>query len=227
MRYENIKKAEFISRPNRFIAMCMVDGRMTECHVKNTGRCKELLVPGATVFLEKSSNSSRKTDYDLVAVYNKNNQLFNIDSQAPNKVFGEWLEKRILFKDLSHIKAEVKYKDSRLDFYVAHGDRKAFIEVKGVTLEKDGVMLFPDAPTERGIKHIHTLCDAVACGYEGYIAFVIQTNRAKYCSPNRQTHPQFADALKAAQEKGVQILSLLCKTEPDLLEIKELIPFRF
>ncbi len=220
MKYSKIKKAEFITRPNRFIAMCMVEGLVQECHVKNTGRCKELLVPGTTVFLEESDNPDRKTKYDLVSVY-KNGKLFNIDSQAPNKVFAEWLEKEILFKNISLVKPETKYKNSRFDFYVEYGGGKAFIEVKGVTLERDGVLLFPDAPTQRGVKHINELCDAVDDGYEGYIVFIIQTNEAKYFTPNKDTHPQFAQSLKIAQEKGVNILCLLCDTKPDLLRVND------
>ena len=218
MRYNNIRKGIFKSRPNRFIAICDIDGREEICHVKNTGRCRELLIPGATVYLEESENPARKTKFDLVSVY-KGSELFNIDSQAPNKVFGEWLKAGGLFKDLSFLKPEYKYKSSRFDFYAEHGGKKAFIEVKGVTLEDSGVLMFPDAPTERGIKHITELCNALKDDYEAYIAFIVQTEKAKYFTPNKEGHPAFAAALKAAEKSGVKIICLSCRTEPDLLEI--------
>ena len=225
MQYKNIKKATFLSRPNRFIAICSIDGKDEICHVKNTGRCRELLIGGAAVFLEESDNKERKTKYDLVAVL-KGDALFNIDSQAPNKVFYEWLLKGRLFDDISFIKPEYKYKNSRFDFYVEHGKEKTFIEVKGVTLEEDGVLLFPDAPTERGLKHIEELCNAMNEGYEAYIVFVVQTEKAKYFTPNKKTHISFANALKEAEKKGVKIISLSCEAMPDSLEIKDFVPVR-
>ncbi len=225
MRYQNITKAIFKNRPNRFIAVCEIDGMDEVCHVKNTGRCRELLLPGVTVFLEKSSNPNRKTKYDLVAVY-KGDTLFNIDSQAPNKVFGEWLSIGGLFKDLTLIKLECQFGNSRFDFYVEYGDEKAFIEVKGVTLEENGALLFPDAPTERGVKHLEELCMAVEVGFEAYVAFVIQTEKADYFAPNERTHPEFANALRRAVEQGVKILCLSCKTEPNLLEIQDYVPVK-
>ena len=220
MRYENIKEAIFISRPNRFVANCLVDGKEEVCHVKNTGRCRELLTENAVCYLEESSNPDRKTKYDLVGVI-KNGELFNIDSQAPNKVVGEWLEAGGLFDDIKVMRPECKYKNSRFDFYAEFGDRKAFIEVKGVTLEEDGVLLFPDAPTQRGVKHINELISAIDEGFDAYIIFVVQTENARYFTPNSATHKEFADALKTAKKQGVKILCYTCKTTPDLLEIKD------
>ena len=220
MRYENIKEAIFISRPNRFVANCLVDGKEEVCHVKNTGRCRELLTENAVCYLEESSNPDRKTKYDLVGVI-KNGELFNIDSQAPNKVVGEWLEAGGLFDDIKVMRPECKYKNSRFDFYAEFGDRKAFIEVKGVTLEEDGVLLFPDAPTQRGVKHINELISAMDEGFDAYIIFVVQTENARYFTPNSATHKEFADALKTAKKQGVKILCYTCKTTPDLLEIKD------
>ncbi len=225
MKYQNIKKAEFLSRPNRFTAICEIDGEKTVCHVKNTGRCRELLVPGCTVYLEERSDPKRKTKYDLVSVI-KGTELFNIDSQAPNKVFEQWLSDGSLFNDISLIKPEMKYKNSRFDFYIEHGDKKTFIEVKGVTLEENGVLLFPDAPTERGIKHIHELCEAVNEGFEAYIAFIIQTENAEYFTPNRRTHAEFADALTHASSNNVNIICLNCNVTPNSLNIKDYIPIK-
>ena len=219
MRYGNVTKGIFLSRPNRFIAEVEVEGKIEICHVKNTGRCKELLVPGVRVVLEKSSNSMRKTAYDLVAVYKNNKELFNIDSQAPNKVFGEWAKESGYFGELSLLKPEKNFGKSRFDFYMESGNRKIFAEVKGVTLEKDGVLMFPDAPTERGVKHIKELCEAVKQGFEAYAVFVVQTEKALYFTPNRETHPEFAEALKKAEKSGVKIICLNCKVKPDELKI--------
>ncbi len=224
MLYKNIQQAVFLERPNRFIAICSIDGERVVCHVKNTGRCRELLVPGCTVYVEPSQNRQRKTPYDLVSVM-KGGRLFNIDAQAPNKVFHEWLCGGGLFKDITLIRPETVYHNSRLDFYVEHGERRAFIEVKGVTLEEEGVLLFPDAPTERGVKHIHELCKAKAEGYDAYIAFVIQTEHADIFMPNRKTHPAFAEALALAEQKGVRILCVNCHTTPDSLSIWKSVPF--
>lgn len=225
MKYNNIKEAEFISRPNRFIAICNVDGKEEVCHVKNTGRCRELLIHGVTVYLEKSDNLGRKTKYDLVAV-KKGEDIFNIDSQAPNVVVGEWIKKGGLFCDVTMVKPETTYRGSRFDFYVEHGGTSAFIEVKGVTLEEDGVLLFPDAPTQRGVKHIHELVKAKEEGYEAYIIFVVQTDKAKYFTPNVKTHKEFGDALRMAEENGVKILCYSCKTTKDFLEIEKSVPVK-
>ena len=220
MKYENIKEAVFLNRPNRFTALCLVDGKEEVCHVKNTGRCRELLTDRAICYLVESKNPDRKTKYDLVAVI-KNGEIFNIDSQAPNKVVGEWLTNGGLFCDVKVVKPECRYKNSRFDFYVEYGDKKTFIEVKGVTLEEDGVLLFPDAPTERGVKHINELISAISDGFDAYIIFVVQTEKARYFTPNKKTHIEFANALQKAEKHGVKILCYTCKTAPDFLEIKD------
>ena len=223
MKYSNVKKGIFIERPNRFTAKVEIDGKTETVHVKNTGRCRELLIPGAIVYLTKSDNPERKTAYDLVAVEkereNKTPLLVNMDSQIPNDVVEEWLKKGLLFKEGAKFKREVKKGDSRFDFMIEEEGRISYLEVKGVTLEKDGIALFPDAPTERGVKHIKELCKCVDEGFEAYICFVIQTEKVKYFTPNRRTHPQFADALLEAKEKGVNILCVNCIVEEDCLEI--------
>ena len=207
MFYTQILPGKFISRPNRFIAYVEIDGKTEVCHVKNTGRCRELLVSGADVFVQKSNNPQRKTKYDLISVY-KGNMLVNMDSQAPNKVFGEWAAMGLYFKNPTLIKPECKYKNSRFDFYIEADGRRSFVEVKGVTLENEGVVCFPDAPTERGIKHLNELCDAVSEGYDAYIFFVIQMEKCLYFTPSYINHPEFAHALSRAGEKGVRILAL-------------------
>ena len=222
MKYCNIKKGTFISRPNRFIAEVNVAGRKEICHVKNTGRCKELLIPGCTVYLDKSNNIERKTKYDLVAV-EKGDKLINMDSQAPNSVFGEWLKNGGYFEDITLIKPECKYNNSRFDFYIETKDRKIFAEIKGVTLEENSIVKFPDAPTERGVKHINELCDAVKNGYEAYIFFIVQMEDCLYFTPNRETHSAFADALVKASKEGVKIRCLNCFVEPDSLSIKDFV----
>ena len=217
MKYSNITKAKFISRPNRFIAMADVDGNETVCHVKNTGRLKELLTENAVVYLEESSNPLRKTKYDLVAA-EKDGEIFNIDSQAPNIAAGEYFRK--IFPDCT-VRAEVKYGNSRFDFYIEGKDRKIFAEVKGVTLIKDGVALFPDAPTDRGVKHIRELVECRKEGYEAYILFVIQTQQVNEFSPNDETHRQFGDALRDAETAGVKILAVNCFVRPDEMTINK------
>lgn len=215
MLYANTLEARFISRPNRFIAYAEVDREVCLCHVKNTGRCRELLTEGARVILSASDDPKRKTKYDLVAVY-KGEELINIDSQAPNKVFGEWLGQGGL-GELSLIRPEYTYKSSRFDFYLEKDERRIFAEIKGVTLEEDGVVMFPDAPTERGVKHLRELSDAVSKGYEAYVFFIVQMQDCKYFTPNRATHPEFADALAEARACGVRIRALTCKVTPDSL----------
>ena len=217
MKYKNISEGIFLSRPNRFIAHVLINGSEHVVHVKNTGRCKELLVPGCTVFLEKSDNPARKTLYDLVAV-KKSDLLINMDSQAPNYAFGEWVSEMLPGRQISR---EVTYKDSRFDFLITNGERKIFTEVKGVTLEQDGAVYFPDAPTQRGVKHIYGLIDAVNNGYEGCIFFVIQMSSAKFFSPNYITHPEFGQALKEAQAAGVKIMAYTCDVGSDFMKIKE------
>lgn len=219
MIYKNIKEAKFINRPNRFIANIEIDGRNEVCHVKNTGRCKELLIPGAKVFVEEADNCKRKTKYDLVSVY-KGDMLVNIDSNAPNKVFYEWLSGFKERGDILLIKPEAQYKNSRFDFYIETAKSKGFVEVKGVTLEKDGVALFPDAPTERGVKHLNELIDAKQNGYMAWIVFIVQMQKVRYFMPNETMHKAFSDALKAAQSQKVNIIALDCGVTKDSIEIK-------
>lgn len=220
MKYKNVVKARFLSRPNRFIAYAELDGREVVAHVKNTGRCRELLTPNAEIILSKAENPERKTPYDLIAVY-KNGILINMDSQAPNAVFGEWLKATDFFGNITYVRPECKYKNSRFDFYLESGERKIFVEVKGVTLEEDGIVLFPDAPTERGVKHISELCEAVRDGYDAYVFFVIQMKECKYFTPNTKTHPAFAEALKHASENGVTVKAVCCNVTENSLEIDD------
>ncbi len=215
MKYNNITQGVFISRPNRFIAKVDIDGAEHTVHVKNTGRCKELLVPGATVFLQHSDNPARKTAYDLIAVQ-KGDKLINMDSGAPNTVFYEWAVKNYPGRE---IKREKTYGDSRFDCYINDGVSEIFTEVKGVTLEENGHTRFPDAPTERGLKHIYGLINRVKNGYKGQIFFVIQMEGATTFSPNYETQPVFGQALKEARAGGVEILAYNCKVTPDSLEI--------
>ncbi|NMB98051.1 MAG: DNA/RNA nuclease SfsA [Clostridiaceae bacterium] len=208
MKYKNIKQAKFINRPNRFIANIEIDSNKEICHVKNTGRCKELLIPGARIFVQESDNKTRKTKYDLISVY-KGNKLVNIDSQVPNKVFHEWLLECDLIENISFIKPESTYGSSRFDFYIETSDnRRIFVEVKGVTLEKNGIAMFPDAPTERGVKQIVELCRCMDDGYEAYVVFIVQMKDVLYLTPNNVTHKAFGDALKAANNKGLNIIAL-------------------
>lgn len=226
MRYSNIRKAEFIRRPNRFIAHVLMDGEEVICHVKNTGRLKELLLPGATVFLEESDNLTRKTRFDLVCVL-RGDEVVNIDSQAPNQAVGEWLKSGGLFEDVSYVKAEARYGDSRFDFYVeSSSGRKAFLEVKGVTLLQDGVARFPDAPTIRGVKHIVELVKCLEDGYEAYVLFLLEMKGSKWMEPNDVTHPAFGKALREAAEKGVKILAYDCLVTPESLEVDKKVEVR-
>ena len=218
MKYENIKEGIFVERPNRFIAHIEIDGDIEICHVKNTGRCKELLVPNSKVYVQEFDSDKRKTKYDLISVY-KSDTLINIDSQAPNKVVAEFLPK--LFDDIMYVKPEAKYKNSRFDFYVETKTHKIFIEVKGVTLENDEVAMFPDAPTERGVKHINELIECMEDGYLAYIIFVIQMDKIKYFTPNNVTHKEFGDTLKNAKNKGVEILAFDCNITKDSITAKD------
>lgn len=245
MKYNHVVCATFLSRPNRFIArVCLFDGQEEIVHVKNTGRCKELLIPGCKVYLEKSENPNRKTLYDLVVVEKRYDEifdwgifplafrkrmndgkektlLFNIDSQAPNKVVLEWLKKQ----DYSVIKPEFTFGKSRFDFYLEKVDsvtgktEKILMEVKGCTLEVCGVGYFPDAPTERGVKHLNELSDAIGEGYKSVLAFVIQMEGVTEVFPNVKTHPEFADALEKAKASGVEVWFLQCGVTEDSLEI--------
>ncbi|MBQ9135986.1 MAG: A/G-specific adenine glycosylase [Lachnospiraceae bacterium] len=225
MKYHNIKEGVFLKRPNRFIAYAEIDGKQETVHVKNTGRCGELLTDRAVVYLEKSNNPNRSTAYDLVAV-EKNGRIINMDSQAPNRAVGEWLKKGGLFTDLLLVRPETKFGNSRFDFYVETSDKKIFIEVKGVTLEQDNVVLFPDAPSERALKHVAELMAAKEKGYEVYVLFVVQMDGVKYFTPNRITQPEFADVLIQAKEAGVNILAYDCVVTPDSMEIQNPVEVR-
>ena len=218
MKYKEIRKAVFISRPNRFVALVSIDGRETAVHVKNTGRCRELLTEGAEVWLEKSSNPDRKYLYSLVTV-KKGDRMVNMDSQAPNKAVGEWLSEGGLFSDIKLIRPECKYGNSRFDFYVEYEDKRAFIEVKGVTLENDGAVSFPDAPTERGSKHLRELCECIKDGCEAYVVFVIQMKDVLYFTANAEHDPVFAYTLREAHNKGVKILAYDCLVTEDEMKI--------
>ena len=214
MKYANITKAKFIARPNRIIAQVEVDGHIETVHVKNTGRCKELLIPGCTVYLTASENPSRKTKYDLVAVIKDNGLLINIDSQAPNKVVAEYLQKQ----SYDVIIPEYTYGESRIDFYMekkrSRGKvEKYLMEVKGCTLERSGIGYFPDAPTERGVKHIHELIKAKKAGYHAILAFVIQMDGVTEVRPNIETHPEFGKAFDKAKKAGVEVLFIPCHVE--------------
>ena len=218
MKYLNIEEAVFKERPNRFIAYVETRNGREICHVKNTGRCKELLQPDATIYVQRNDNPARKTKLDLIGV-KKNQYLINMDSQAPNMAVKEWLKAGNLFSETAKIYPEKKYGDSRFDFYIEDGERKAFMEVKGVTLESDGVCAFPDAPTERGVKHIRELIKCMEEGYEAYILFVIQMSPVKYLKPNDVTHKAFGDALREAKKAGVHVLARDCKITIDSMEI--------
>lgn len=220
MKYENITRATFLRRPNRFVAEVMIEGKQEIVHVKNTGRCKELLIPGCEVWLTEPGSPGRKTKYDLIAVRKSTGVLFNIDSQAPNKVVKEWLSAQ----DYDVVIPEYTYGDSRIDFYMekelSDGTKERYLmEVKGCTLEIDGIGYFPDAPTVRGVKHIRELMKAKEAGYHAMLAFVIQMDGVSEVRPNVATHPEFGAALEEAKKAGVEILLLPCHVEPDLLEI--------
>lgn len=225
MKYNNIWEGQFESRPNRFIAYVNIDGRREKVHVKNTGRCRELLTENAIVYLNKSDNPERSTAYDLVAV-KKGSRMINMDSQAPNKAVEEWLREGGLFSDVTLVRPETKYRNSRFDFYVETPEDKVFIEVKGVTLEQDDVVLFPDAPSERAVKHVEELTEAVKEGYKAYIVLVIQMENVEYFTPNRETQPEFADALLKARQAGVKVLAYDCKVSPDTMTINKPVPVK-
>jgi len=225
MQYTNIVKGRFIERPNRFIARVKIDGQVETVHVKNTGRCRELLTPEAKVYLVKSDNPKRSTAYDLVAV-EKGARLVNMDSQAPNRAVEEWLLRRELFPDLVFVRPETKYGNSRFDFYIETKEQKIFMEVKGVTLEEDGVVRFPDAPSERALRHVEELMQAKKDGYRTFVMFVVQMSDVKYFTPNRETHREFAEALCRAKEAGVEILAYDCLVEPDGMTVRRPVPVR-
>lgn len=218
MKYGNIVKGEFILRENRFIAKVKINGRAEICHVKNTGRCKELLVPSARVYLEENNNPLRKTKYSLIAV-EKRNMLVNMDSQAPNRAVEEGINK--IFDNVTFLKRECSFLNSRFDFYMEQGSEKSYIEVKGVTLENNGVVSFPDAPSERAVKHLSELIKAMEMGYKAYVIFVVQMKGVKYFMPNEDNHKAFADKLREASEKGVEILAYDCIVTEDSLRLDE------
>ena len=225
MIYEHILPAVFVDRPNRFIAHVELNGRTEVCHVKNTGRCRELLVPGCRVYVQHQPSPARKTAYDLIAV-EKEGRLINMDAGAPNQVFGEFVRAGRFLREWPVIHPETVHGDSRFDFYLEAPGRRLFAEVKGVTLEDGGVTRFPDAPTERGVKHLEGLARCVQEGYEAWAVFVIQLEGASRMEPNRRTHPAFADALRQAAQAGVHLLALDCRTEPARLEIRRPVEIR-
>ena len=217
MRYEKMVKGNFLCRPNRFIAHILIDGQEEICHVKNTGRCRELLTPGAQVWCLDAGNAKRKTRYDLIAVQ-KGERLINMDSQAPNAAAKEWLLGGRL-GEITDLKPETKWGDSRFDFSFMKEGRRCFLEVKGVTLETDGVCAFPDAPTVRGAKHLRELTALAQAGYGAYVLFVIQMEDVKYLHPNDVTDPDFGKALRQAAAAGVKVLAVTCKVTPDTMAI--------
>ena len=227
MTYKNIERAKFLSRPNRFIANVETERGAEVCHVKNTGRCRELLLPGAEIYVQRHDKSEkRKTELDLISVMSLG-RLVNIDSQAPNIAAYEWIANGgLLGGEHTCLRREVTYKKSRIDLYAEIGARKCFIEVKGVTLFDGTTALFPDAPTERGVKHIKHLEDAVKAGFESYILFVVQASGLHEFTPNSATDPDFADALRSASENGVKVIAVDCVCTPDSMEINKEIDVR-
>ena len=214
-----------MSRPNRFVARVEVDGAEAVCHVKNTGRCRELLVPGARIYLEACGKPGRKTDFDLIAV-EKGERLINMDAQAPNRVFGEWARAGRFIPGLTLLRPETTFGGSRFDFYWEAPGRRGFVEVKGVTLEEGGAVYFPDAPTQRGVKHLEGLAACLAEGYEAAVCFVIQMAQADFFAPNDRTHPAFGQALRGAAQAGVQVLAHACTVTPDSLTLAQAVPVR-
>lgn len=225
MHYDNICHGVFISRPNRFIANVEIDGKIEVCHVKNTGRCRELLTDRARVLVQEFDSPTRKTKFDLISVY-KGDYLINMDSQSPNKIFAEWVPECGIFGDITLLRPETKFGNSRFDFYMEAGGRKAFIEVKGVTLEDKGVVRFPDAPTERGVKHVRELMECVNQGYDAYIVFIVQMKDVLYLEPNWDTHREFGEALQEAAAHGVKVLAVDCEVTEDTVEARDMVEVR-
>ena len=223
MHYQNVREARFLDRPNRFIAHVELNGAVETVHVKNTGRCRELLVPGCTVYLEKGTNPNRKTAYDLIAV-EKGTRLINMDAQAPNKVFAEWAAAGNFLPDVTAIRPEYAYGASRLDFCLETPEGLHLVEVKGVTLEEGGNARFPDAPTERGIRHIRELQQAAESGLDAVLFFVVQIKDIHSVTPNDATHPAFGEALREAAAHGVRVLAYDCDVMPDSLTICSAVP---
>ena len=229
MTYPNIRPGIFIARPNRFIAHVEVEGAVEVCHVKNTGRCRELLVPGARVWLVESDNPARKTRFDLVAVEKARpggKLLVNMDSQAPNHIFREWAQEGNFRPGLTLLRGETTFGNSRFDFYWEDSEKRGFVEIKGVTLEHDGVVRFPDAPTIRGVKHLEELMQARAAGYEAAVCFVVQMEGMEHLEPNDATHPEFGAALRRCAETGVEIFALECETAPGYVKAVREIPVK-
>lgn len=223
MKYERISKGVFLERPNRFIAYAELAGKKEVIHVKNTGRCAELLRPGAPIYVQESENPARKTKWDLIGV-EKGSRMINMDSQVPNQVVKEWVEAGNLKPDIRLVRPETTYGNSRFDLYVETGNSRAFIEVKGVTLEENGVVRFPDAPSDRAVKHLQELEKAVREGYEAYVFFVIQMKGVRYFTPNMDTHPAFCQALKSAKAAGVRLLAYDCRVSGDEIQIADPVP---
>lgn len=229
MHYSNCTAGTFLSRPNRFVAQVALDGRTETCHVKNTGRCRELLIPGCLVYLTRSDTPARKTKYDLIAVEKETARgplLINMDAQAPNHVFEAWARAGRFRPGLTLLRPETVYGASRFDFYWETDTDRGFVEVKGVTLEEDGVARFPDAPTLRGVKHLEELIAARQAGYQAALCFIVQFSGAKYVTPNDTTHPQFGQALRRAAAAGVEVFALGCAVTPDTLTAEEFVPVR-
>ena len=229
MRYSRVVEGVFLSRPNRFIAEVQVGGKRETVHVKNTGRCRELLIEGARVWLYDSQNPNRKTRYDLIAVEKVSggvSLIINIDSQIPNDVAGEWLLKSGIFSESAKLRREVTFGASRFDFYIEDGERKCFLEVKGVTLEREGVALFPDAPTERGVKHLGELVECVKAGFDAYLLFVIQMKGVDEFRPNDEMHKAFGDALRQGAKAGVEVWAIDTKVGEDSLEPGKMVEVR-
>ena len=229
MHYSNCTAGTFLSRPNRFVAQVALDGRTETCHVKNTGRCRELLIHGCRVYLTRSDNPARKTKYDLIAVEKQTVHgplLINMDAQAPNHVFEAWARAGRFRPGLTLLRPETVYGASRFDFYWETDTDRGFVEVKGVTLEEDGVARFPDAPTLRGVKHLEELIAARQAGYQAALCFIVQFSGAKYVTPNDTTHPQFGQALRRAAAAGVEVFALGCAVTPDTLTAEEFVPVR-
>lgn len=224
MEYSNIIPGIFHSRPNRFVALVELEGAVQTVHVKNTGRCRELLVPGARVWCQRTDNPARKTQFDLITV-EKNGFLINMDSQAPNVAAGEWLRSGGL-GEIAELRPETVHGESRFDFSFLKDGRQCFLEVKGCTLEKDGICTFPDAPTERGTKHLRGLAEAAREGYGAYVLFIIQMEQARWMEPNDATDPAFGAALRAAAAAGVQVLALNCIVEAGKMTVGHPVPVR-
>lgn len=223
MKYKNVIEGIFVKRPNRFLAHVVIEGKEEVCHVKNTGRLGELLLPGAKVYAALAENPNRKTKYSLIAV-EKEGILYNIDSQVPNQLTYEWAQQGRFLSDVKMIKPEKTYGKSRIDLYLETEDKKILMEVKGVTLNQDGIGMFPDAPTERGKKHVLELCEAVKEGYEAYLLFVVKFQPVKGFLPNTARQPEFTESLRYAQKQGVHVMAVCCQVEPDEIWIDREIP---